>query len=182
MKTVAKAAMSSDLVTTHPMEPLSVAYGRLIENNIRHLPVIDDAGEVVGIISDRDFKKAMRKFASPGETASFDEEDTVELFMSWPVSTITSDMGLVAVARKMIDEKVSAFLVVDDGELKGILTNEDLLFAFISSAEGSEHREGEPLFNWLKENEYSFKWRYEPQLGRFVSQGGGSARRSRLTT
>src|SRR5687768_1584204 len=96
MKVLAKQSMSTDIVTAHLMDDLKIAYSRLLENSIRHLPVTDDAGTVVGIISDRDFQRAMWPVQN---TRSRDENvkpifragAVVGDYMSWPVLTVNHD-------------------------------------------------------------------------------------------
>jgi signal-transduction protein with cAMP-binding, CBS, and nucleotidyltransferase domain len=48
--------------------------------------------------------------------------------MAWPVVTVDQSLPLVDVAQGMVDEKVSAFVVVNsDKSIVGIITSEDLL-------------------------------------------------------
>ncbi|MGE3975810.1 MAG: HPP family protein [Bdellovibrionales bacterium] len=169
MELLSKNIMSSDLIVTHVEELMSDAYVKLLKNDIRHLPVVDDAEKIVGIISDRDFKKAMWRFSDNEQRATFDDEDVVGDFMSWPVKTITPDMGVITVAKRMVNEKVSAYLVVDNNRLVGIVTHEDLLQAFISQAEENVDRKEEFLYAGVKDRGFAFRWVYNPQLGRFVS-------------
>ena len=46
--------MTKDLVTAKPDDPAITVICRMAEHNIRHVPVIDDEGKPVGIISGRD--------------------------------------------------------------------------------------------------------------------------------
>ena len=54
--------MSRELVKVSAGTPLVNAYAILRENLIRHLPVVNDSGIVIGVISDRDFARAKRDF------------------------------------------------------------------------------------------------------------------------
>ena len=98
------------------------------EHRIRHLPVSDDLGVIVGIISDRDVSRA-RSPNKPG----FDANAKVSDYMSWPVITVSQNLPLREAAQGMVDEKISAFLVTDDAQaIVGIVTSEDMLRALVS--------------------------------------------------
>ncbi len=92
------------------------------ERRIRHLPVIDMDGFVVGILSDRDVKRAMDP-----QRPAFKEGLIVSDFMSWPAIQVDESTSLEKVTEGMIDEKISAFLVSRGNQVVGIVTSEDLL-------------------------------------------------------
>src|SRR3989344_7376998 len=108
MKDSLKGAMSKKLVTVDWNMHMRKAAELMEERRIRHLPVTDELGIVVGILSDRDIKRAMSP-KNPG----FSPNGTVCEFMSWPVITVSQDLPLKEAAQGMIDEKISAFLVTD---------------------------------------------------------------------
>lgn len=92
------------------------------ERRIRHLPVIDMDGFVVGILSDRDVKRAMDP-----QRPSFSDGLIVSDFMSWPAVQVDEDTSVEKVAEGMVDEKISAFLVSKGDQVVGIVTTEDLI-------------------------------------------------------
>ncbi len=108
--------MTCELVKASLEESLESAYQKMQTHRIRHLPVIDDTNRIVGIISDRDIYK--------GAATS---EGKVQDFMSWPVKTVSYDTDLRIVIRRMIAEKISAFLITYENRITGIVTSEDLL-------------------------------------------------------
>lgn len=128
-------AMSNFPVTTKPGESLSTAYFRMREAGFRHLPVIDPTNNLVGIISDRDFHRAMWPTSvidmvdahGLPEMPTFKHSATVADYMSWPVRSLSPDDHLLTAARLMIDEKISAIIINKDDQMIGILTHEDLL-------------------------------------------------------
>ena len=130
-QTVSKLA-NHDLVCIYWAEKLEDAYRMLNDKKIRHLPVVDHRGEIVGIISDRDFQRAMSidqpDFIS-GKTpkAEFDPNSRIRDFMSWPVEAIDEDADVAVAAKKMIDRKISSLLVTKRGRVTGIVTTDDLL-------------------------------------------------------
>lgn len=52
--------MSKNLITVEPDADLSIVINRMIENNISHLPVVEN-GKLVGIISDRDLVELLNE-------------------------------------------------------------------------------------------------------------------------
>jgi CBS domain-containing protein len=61
--TSAESAMTSSLASAHPDEPMLVAAGRMLENQVRHLPVVD-GDTVIGMVSARDVLAALVEEAS----------------------------------------------------------------------------------------------------------------------
>ncbi|MGZ3719156.1 MAG: CBS domain-containing protein [Bdellovibrionota bacterium] len=122
-----KQQMTGKLVTISWDLPISDASDLMDERGFRHLPVIDDLGVVVGIISDRDVNRAMNPANS-----GFMPEATVNDYMSWPVITVDQNLPLKDAAQGMIDQKISAFLVTDESKaVVGIVTSEDMLKALV---------------------------------------------------
>lgn len=122
-RSTAKENMTKTLVTVAWNKPMEEASRLMEERRIRHLPVVDKEGLVIGILSDRDVNRAMNPLR-PG----FAEGMVVGDFMSWPAVTVDENVSIADVAEGMIDEKVSAFLVTKgENEVTGIVTSEDLL-------------------------------------------------------
>ncbi|OFZ31093.1 MAG: hypothetical protein A2622_00370 [Bdellovibrionales bacterium RIFCSPHIGHO2_01_FULL_40_29] len=125
MTTKTQDIMSINLVTVNMHDALDDAYTTMRSNNIRHMPVVNKFGDVVGIISDRDFQRAMN--SDTPESIDFGYKAIVRDFMSTPVITVPYDAELISVVQKMIDEKVSSFLVTSENTIVGIVSHEDLL-------------------------------------------------------
>lgn len=94
------------------------------ERRLRHLPVLNEDGRLVGILSDRDLLRL-------GPSAPADR--LVETVMSVDVLTATPEARLIDCARVMLRARVGCLPVVrEDGVLVGILTRSDLLRALMS--------------------------------------------------
>lgn len=137
MKPQVSETMSTDLITIGWTERMSTAFQRMRNEGIRHLPVHDDLGEIVGMLSDRDVQRAMvstieRGWASSTETAEFSPDARVRDYMSWPAIVVDVSGELRSVAERMVGEKVSSLLVREKGRIIGIITAEDLLKVLIS--------------------------------------------------
>ena len=122
MKNTLKETMSSYPLTIRPGDALDIAHARMLREKIRHLPVTDELGALVGIISDRDFKRAMW-----ADSPSFQKGARVADFMSSPVKSLSEDSNLTDAIQVMIEEKLSAVVVLRGEEISGIITTEDLL-------------------------------------------------------
>lgn len=138
----ARSLMTKKIITVKPDMPIQAAYEEMKEHGIRHLPVIDHTGKLVGMVSERDLLRAshVRMVNEIEQEMTFNPHHTVEDFMSWPVQTISEKTSILHVAKMMIDEKVSAFVVSGPNEyIKGILTTDDLLQYLVELMQTSEN-------------------------------------------
>jgi acetoin utilization protein AcuB len=124
--------MTSDPKSVEANGPLKAAVQLVVENRIRHLPVV--LGEsLVGIISDRDLKRAMPSIvagATVEEYQTFMEETSVEQVMTADPLYCAPDDELVDVVRLFCEKKVGAIPVVEGERLVGIVTQTDMMQAF----------------------------------------------------
>lgn len=90
----------------------------LTARKVRHLPVLNDRGALVGIISEKDLLRAKG-------------DELVDDVMTRDVITITEYMPLENAARTMADHKISSLPVMRDGRLVGIITETDLFTIFL---------------------------------------------------
>ena len=110
--------MSTALITVHAHEALNGAHAEMQVGVIRHLPVVDDRGRPVGVLSDRDILRA-RSSRAPKRIAEV---------MTRGVVTIRPDEPAAKAAEIMLDEKIGSVLVVDEaGTLVGMVTQTDYL-------------------------------------------------------
>lgn len=116
MKAALRNNMTHKLITVGKLVTAGEAYKLMVSSSIRHLPVVDEAGEyIVGMLSDRDLLR------SPHSTTPIYE------LMSAPVRTFDVETPVKKVVQAMIDEKLSAFIVTGKDEIAGIVTSEDML-------------------------------------------------------
>lgn len=124
--------MQGNVVTITPKTTLPEALALVRHRGIRHLPVVED-GELVGIVSDRDLKRAM---ASPATSLEAHELTyllnrlSIAEIMTRSVITIAPMFPVEEAARLMVKEKISALPVTDGGRLVGIVTETDVLELF----------------------------------------------------
>ena len=135
-----KDAMTKDPFTIDPEAPLGTAIDVMRTNSVRHLPVVDDAGQLIGIITDRDLRHAafapaigeylsasgQRQLRHLGETL---DNLRVRDVMTWVVVTTQPDAVLGHAALLMSERRVGSLPVVAEGRLVGVLTERDLVRA-----------------------------------------------------
>jgi acetoin utilization protein AcuB len=129
--------MSTNLITAGPGMSIFEARELMVKNNIRHLPVVDEAGKLIGIVTDRDLRDAMPSVL----LRKPDYQTTLDKIGNRPVSDVMTKDPLTIYAYYTIQDtllvmqkkKVGALPVIDeDGYLKGLLSTRDLLSAFVN--------------------------------------------------
>ena len=126
--------MTREVATLQRNDKLSIADNVMRLGRIRHLPVIDEDGQLVGIVSQRDlFRGALVKAFGYGSTAQKRVMDTIVVkeVMATEVQTATPQMSLKEAARVMSEKKIGCLPVVEDGKLVGIVTEGDFV-AFLA--------------------------------------------------
>ncbi len=142
--------MTTDLISVKSTENLLESYNKMKSNKIRHLPVIDHHGNVVGIISDRDFQRAMES-VPPGTTSSsnFGTGGLVRDYMSSSIKTVPFDTELISVVQEMLDNKINSVLITKQGKVVGIISHQDLLQVLSDNLYPVKDKVLESLQNWL---------------------------------
>jgi CBS domain-containing protein len=115
--------MVTDLFTVRPTDVLDLA-ARIMEwRHIRHVPVENDSGELVGIISHRDLVHLFAK----GYFGSTERAITVSDVMKTDLVTVEASTPTLDALQLMRDKGIGALPVVVDGKLVGIVTAYDFL-------------------------------------------------------
>jgi acetoin utilization protein AcuB len=103
------------------------------KRKIRHLPVVDREGHLVGIVTDRNLRQVVFDPAIQerlGDLAALLNTLTVRDVMTWGVITVQPAAQILEAARIMRERKVGALPVVDGERVVGMLTETDVLRAF----------------------------------------------------
>ena len=135
--------MTTEVLTVSPETPLKDAAALLAGHGISGLPVCDEDGCVLGIVSEGDilFKErgprepSTSQDSAPPLGSRFQEvakesARTAGEAMTAPAVTIAPERPAAAAARMMLDHGVHRLPVVRDGVLLGIVTRADLVRAF----------------------------------------------------
>ncbi len=125
--------MNRDVVTVSPDDSFRTAMHLIRQKGIRHLPVVEGK-RLVGIVTDRDLRQASPSGAtslSIHELHYILEKLTVREIMSKHVITVRPDQNVEDAALLLLGHKIGGLPVVQNGELIGILTETDILQAFL---------------------------------------------------
>lgn len=131
--------MNPQPLTIRPGATLAEAKSTMEGYWIRHLLVVEESG-LVGIFSDRDLRAASLPAAAefpPKVREARLERVAVRDAMTRDFQTVRSDATLHEVARAMLEGRFGALPVVDNGRLVGIITETDILRAFLKLPEGT---------------------------------------------
>lgn len=123
--------MTSPVVTVHVEDGLEVAARLLREHGVRALPVVDDAGHVLGMVTDTDVVRD----AVPRDpwardlhpTAGGPHPAAVRDVMSFHPVAVLPDVELPVAADLLVSSQLTSLPVVEDGVVVGILTRRDLV-------------------------------------------------------
>jgi len=125
--------MSAEVTTLRRNDALSIADDVMRLGRIRHLPVVDDDGALVGIVSQRDlFRGALARALGYGRHAQqklLGQLLVKEVMTNDPV-TIAPDAPIAEAAQLMLRRKIGCLVVVEDGSIAGILTESDFVKRF----------------------------------------------------
>lgn len=136
-----KDFMTPNPITILPDANLPQAISVVRKNKIRHLPVVDNNGELVGIVVEKDL---LSNQPSPATTLSvFEiysllENLRVRQIMSKPVFTVAGDCPIEEAAHIMVDNKISCLPVMDGDKLVGIITETDIFCVLVDVLGGHE--------------------------------------------
>ena len=124
--------MSHPVRTLDRNDMLSIADTVMRNERIRHLPVLDEAGALVGIVSQRDlFLNALVRALGHGTLARDRSFRTIVVkeVMIDDVVTTTSETPITAAAQVMVDRKIGCLPVVEGRAVVGILSESDIVSA-----------------------------------------------------
>lgn len=144
MKIQLSETMNKKVYTVRPTMPVYEAYEFLRECRVRHLVVVDDANHVVGVISDRDFQRAMQTDVERSGAVKvigehFNLDHQVQDFMSWGVQTLHESAGIKQAALRMLEAKISSLVIInDENKMVGFMTSDDLLWVLVHLVEDKD--------------------------------------------
>lgn len=129
------ASKSQDLVTVGPHVAIVDAAIRLAEHRIGALPVVDDCGEVVGLLTERDI---VYRYAAHGPDIL---KGDVASVMSRLLSVCRPGDTLDEIGERMTDKQMRHMLIMEDNRMIGIVSIGDVVKSKIDLIE----RESEAL-------------------------------------
>ena len=145
----AKDIMTREVITISPETEIAQAAQLLLTNRINGVPVVNDAGELVGILCQSDLIIQQKNIPIPSlftlldgfipltSSKKLDREvekiaaTKVEDAMTANPVTVNPDTGIEEVAAFMVEKNYHTLPVVDGGKLVGIVGKEDVLRTLI---------------------------------------------------
>ncbi len=136
--------MSSPVMSIKGDQTLEQAAKLMLDNNIGGVPIVDDDGKLIGMVTESDF--SAKEHAIPfsriyapqlfgkwmskeGVEKAYDaaRKITVDKVMSSPVITVSKDDTVAEAVRNMLEKRIHRIVVAQDGVPVGILSRHDLL-------------------------------------------------------
>jgi len=116
--------MSRRLMTFHPKTNVVEAMTMILDNHISGAPVVDDDGQLVGMLSEVDLMHVII------QDSYYDEGmGIVADYMKTQVDTVDPDMDIYTLAERFLKEHRRRYPVVKDGKLLGQISRRDVLQA-----------------------------------------------------
>lgn len=142
--------MTSNVVTCLQTKTIKEAAQLMLENRFSTLPIVDDTGKLVGIITESDFvskeKSVPHALASIkqlfGQEFYFKDiesiydqtkDKSVSEVMSKNLVTVNTDTNLSSIVHLMMSKSIKRLPVLENGKLAGIITRKDLIKAFVNA-------------------------------------------------
>ena len=100
----------------------------LVDRRIAAAPVVDERGNLVGLLTERDFLRAALVAGYHGESGG-----CVGDYMSCDVHAVNADDGLLDVAMRFVETKRRQFPVMEDNRVVGLVARRDVLRAVLDA-------------------------------------------------
>jgi acetoin utilization protein AcuB len=127
--------MTPDPICGRPDMVVTEIQKLMSDNSIRHLPIVDEAGKLVGLVTQRSLFGALRteeSDLSQFEVSYILAKIQAQHVMVEDVITIYENVPAEEAARIMADKRIGCLPVMGDGELVGIITDNDLFDAMLN--------------------------------------------------
>lgn len=119
-----KDYMARTLVTFTPDMDVLEAVFTLVERRIAGAPVVDETGNLIGVLSELDCLRVTLNAGYHGQWGG-----PVSDFMSTEVVTVDAEMSIIDLAQKFIDTRFRRFPVMEGNRLVGQISRRDVLKA-----------------------------------------------------
>ncbi len=126
----AKDCMSTAVISLKPDMDVVVAMQILVRHSISGAPVLDEHGDLVGMLTERDCLGTVVVAGYHGECAC----GTVADYMSRDVAVVDAAANLVDVARLFVTTKFRRYPVLDRQRVVGIISRRDVVRTFLQFA------------------------------------------------
>ena len=119
-----KDIMTKKLVTFRPETNVLEAINILLKNKISGAPVLDENGNIIGVLSEIDCMETLIQ-----DSYYHESRGSVSEYMTEKVTTVDAQMGIVDLAEFFVQKHFRRLPVVDHGKLVGQVSRRDVLKA-----------------------------------------------------
>ncbi len=140
LATAVETAMTGRVYSVEPEDDLALVWELMSDRGVRHVPVVDAEGDLVGLVTHRDLLRASLVEQSdlpPQLERDLLERTRVLDVMVRNVETVEPTTGLAEAARLMLEHKFGCLPVLEGRRLVGILTESDFVRWVAGEAERS---------------------------------------------
>jgi CBS domain-containing protein len=123
--------MTTDLFTVRPDDIVDFAATLMDWRHVRHIPVEDNSGQLIGLVSHR----ALLRLVANGQPADASRTSVSEIMNPHPI-TISPETTTVDAIRLMREKQLACLPVVVEGKLVGLVTEHDLVVVSSHLLEG----------------------------------------------
>ena len=126
--------MTKNPVTLRQDDLLRQAVEIVMVRRIRHIPVLDDRGALVGIVTDRDVQGTLPSplsAAAPEEYEALLETTPLSRIMTRSVITVGADDLAAEAVETLLSDRIDGLPVLEGARLVGIFTVRDALRAYL---------------------------------------------------
>lgn len=125
--------MQTNLRTMNGSDTIRDAIGLLADSHLSGVPVLDDHGRLVGVLSSSDILSALAERQDPDSREQLFEETLVQEVMTPRPQTITPEAPVRDAAQRMLYLEIHRLFVEQDGQLLGVVSTTDLVRAVIAA-------------------------------------------------
>jgi CBS domain-containing protein len=136
-----EAIMSTDLITVRQSASLAEARALMHSNRIHHLPVVDDQGGLVGLVTLTNVLAGTDSILRDPDNRLHAEDVKIEDVMVKDIATVDERASLRQAALFLEKHRIGCLPVVTDGKLRGIITDSDFIAIAINLLEQIEATE-----------------------------------------
>lgn len=122
--------MNNNAITLSPSATIKEALELLQTLRIRHITIVNENSNVIGIVSDRDVRDASPSTLKKDSSSQVLQNELGSV-MSQPVITIHPLDFVEEIARIFYDEEIAALPVVKNNKFIGMVTEKDMLYTLI---------------------------------------------------
>ena len=142
-----KEIMSTNVITVPLSATLDEARSLMRENHFHHLPVVNDGGDFVGLLTQTDVLAATDSSLRDAENRLRAVNIPIEDVMVRNIATINEDASIRQAALFLEKYRIGCLPIVTKGKLVGIITDTDFVAVAINLLEQLEEIEPDEEYN-----------------------------------